>query len=233
MTRIPHIVDLIIPALNEEKAIAKVLDDLPPIFRHVILCDNGSTDRTAQVALQRGATVLYQPRRGYGMACLTGIDYVQKTHPLPDAVAFVDADYSDYPEELELLVRHLFDKKFDLVLGSRTQYPGARAAMGLHQLWGNYLAVSIIEILYGVRYTDLGPMRVIRWKALQQLQMRDTNYGWTVEMQVKAARQGLRIAELPVHYRPRIGQSKVSGTLTGSLRAGYKILSTIFKYALT
>jgi len=228
-----HIVDLIIPALNEEKAIAKVLDDLPPIFRHVIVCDNGSTDRTAQIALQRGATVLYQPQRGYGSACLTGIAYLQKSHPPPDAVAFVDGDYSDYPKELEILVQHLFEKKLDLVLGSRTLYPTSRSAMGIHQRWGNLLAVSIIELLYGVRYTDLGPMRVIRWKALQQLQMRDTNYGWTVEMQVKAAQHGLRIAELPVHYRPRIGQSKVSGTLSGSVRAGYKILSTILKHALT
>lgn len=226
----PPQVTVIIPAFNEEAAIGKVVAAIPTgAAIAVLVVDNGSTDRTATVAQEAGAIVVPEPRRGYGRACLTGLDHLPAT---TEIVAFLDGDYSDYPEELPAVVAPIVEGRADLVIGSRVlgeREPGALLAQAR---FGNALATWLIRRLFGVSYTDLGPFRAIRRAALDQLAMVDANYGWTVEMQVKAARQGLRVVEVPVRYRRRIGQSKVTGTISGSLRAGYKILLTIFRHAL-
>jgi len=227
------VVDVIIPALNEEQAIGRVIRDIPStLVRHVFVADNGSTDRTAQVATEAGARVLPSPLRGYGSACLTAIREI-KSMPAdehPDAVAFLDGDYSDHPEELAMLMQPL-ERGYDLVVGSRTRGGASKGSLTPQQRFGNWLATRMIRWIYGYNFTDLGPFRLIRWEALQSLGMRDPNYGWTVEMQVKALKQGLRCTEVPVSYRPRIGRSKVSGTVKGSVLAGYKIIRTILQLA--
>ncbi len=225
----PH-VSLIIPALNEEKSIGAVLCDIPRRWvDEVIVVDNGSTDRTAAIAREAGVKVVHQPQRGYGAACLMGIASVT---PESEIIIFLDADYSDSPEEIKDLIRPLLDGSTDLVIGTRTQEPAARVALSLQQRWGNGLATTLVRLLFGHRYTDLGPFRAIRRDALYRLGMSDTNYGWTIEMQIKAIRKGLRIAEVPVRYRVRIGRSKISGTVKGTVLAGSKIIYTIFKYAV-
>lgn len=222
-------VAVVIPALNEEAALPKVLAELPlRRLTQVVVVDNGSSDATARVARQSGATVLSEPNRGYGRACLAGIDYL-KQHS-PEVVVFLDGDYSDYPDELDDVVRPILEEGYDFVIGSRSQRAQAGALL-FHARFGNALATGLIRSLYGFRYTDLGPFRAIRFEKLLTLDMQDKTYGWTVEMQIKAVRHGLRITEVPVRYRPRIGQSKVSGTLKGSLLAGYKILWTVLRYA--
>jgi glycosyltransferase involved in cell wall biosynthesis len=227
-------VSVIIPALDEEEAIVRVLGDLPKpgqvqdgVVFDIVVVDNGCTDRTSVRAEQMGARVIHEPRRGYGQACLAGLAAVDS----PDIILFLDGDYSDYPEEAAAVIAPIRQQRADLVIGSRVLGERESGALLPQARAGNVLATTLIRLLYGVRYTDLGPFRAIRYSSLQQLQMSDRDYGWTVEMQVKAARQGLRIAEVPVRYRKRIGQSKISGTLIGTVRAGHKILWTIFRHA--
>lgn len=219
-------VALIIPALNEERSIGLVLAEIPSgVFSQVIVVDNGSTDRTAAVARSHGATVVEEPRRGYGNACLRGLAHVS---PETEILVFLDADGSDLPAEAPELIRPIVEGRADLVVGSRELGRREPGALNVHQRLGNRLAVKLTQLVYGFRYTDLGPFRAIRHASLKQLEMADRNYGWTIEMQVKALRKGLRVLELPVTCRRRLGgQSKVSGTFTGSLAAGFKILWTI------
>lgn len=221
---------VVIPALNEEEAIVPVLQAIPKSSApFVVVVDNGSTDRTAYRARSAGALVITAPHRGYGTACLAGIA------ALPDEieiVVFLDGDYSDHPEEMDRLVAPLVSNQADFVLGSRTMHAASRSALTPQQRYGNWLATSLIRLLFGHRYSDLGPFRAIRKEALQNLRMSDRGYGWTVEMQIKATRAGLKILEVPVLYRPRLGKSKISGTLRGTLLAGSKILYTVFRFAL-
>jgi len=220
-------VAVIIPALDEEDAIVRVLGDIPDeLSATVIVVDNGSTDRTAARARDCGATVVAEPRSGYGQACLAGLAALPEG---VDIVVFLDGDYSDYPSEMSTLVEPIARDAADLVIGSRVLGETETGALLPQARVGNALATWLIRHLFGVKYTDLGPFRAVRLTALKKLHMADRNFGWTVEMQVKAARRGLRIAEVPVRYRRRIGKSKITGTFLGSVRAGYKILWTIFR----
>ncbi|MDO6388943.1 glycosyltransferase family 2 protein [Pontibacter sp. BT731] len=225
-------ISVIIPAYNEENSIAHVISDIPAdLVQEVIVVNNNSSDNTPEFARAAGATVLDEPRPGYGNACLKGIAYVAEK-PLqeqPDLIVFLDGDYSDYPGELPQVVQPILEGSADLVIGSRVLGKREAGALMPQQIFGNWLATTLLRWLYGVRYTDLGPFRAIRFSTLQQLGMRDRNYGWTVEMQARAAKQKIRYAEVPVNYRKRIGVSKVSGTVKGSVLAGYKIILTIFK----
>ena len=220
---------VIIPALNEEDAILRVLNDIPDLAHEVIVVDNGSMDDTPARAAAAGARVVLEPRRGYGQACLTGIA------ALPDdteIVVFLDGDYSDYPAEMDRIVEPLRSGAADLVIGSRVLGKHEAGVLLPQARFGNALATFLIRFLYGVRYTDLGPFRAIRRDALERIDMADRNFGWTVEMQVKAARCGLRGVEVPVSYRRRLaGTSKVTGTLSGTFHAGWKSLYTIIRYA--
>lgn len=219
---------VLIPALNEEQAIAQVLAAIPSgLAQEVVVVDNGSTDRTAEVARSLGARVVSEPRRGYGQACLSGLAALASV----DIVVFLDGDYSDYPDEMPALLAPILRGEADLVIGSRVLGTRQRGALLPQQRLGNALATWLIRWFYGVRYTDLGPFRAIRTDALRRLQMQDRDYGWTVEMQVKAAQAGLRLAEVPVSYRRRLGVSKISGTLKGTLKAGHKIITTILRHA--
>jgi glycosyltransferase involved in cell wall biosynthesis len=221
-------VSVIIPALNEERALPAVLAELPPGVDQVVVVDNGSTDRTAQVALRAGARVVKELQRGYGAACLRGLAAIDPC----DVVVFLDGDHSDHPEELPRLIEPLARGQADFVLGSRLLGKREAGAMPPQSVWGNRLACFLMSVLFGVRYTDLGPFRAIRRDALERLGMHDRNFGWTVEMQIKAARAGLRIREVPVPYRRRIGQSKISGTVMGTIQAGYKIIYTIVRHSI-
>jgi glycosyltransferase involved in cell wall biosynthesis len=198
--------------------------------RRIVVADNGSTDGTARVALESGAEVVPAPRRGYGSACLAGLDHLRRTGP-PDIVVFVDADWSDHPEELPGLIAPILAGEADLVIGSRILGRREPGALLPQARAGNLVACAMIRLLYGHRFTDLGPFRAIRWEALERLRMSDPNFGWTAEMQVKALRHGLRCAEVPVSYRRRVGVSKITGTLLGTVRAGYKILWTVLRFA--
>ena len=226
----PPSVDLIIPAYNEQDNIAALLAALPrDVLRHVVVVDNGSVDRTAELARLGGAMVLNEPRRGYGMACLVGLAWIRARPSLPDVVAFIDADLSDDPALLPILCEPIMAGRADLVIGSRPNLadPGA---LGLAQRFGNAIACGLIRLLTGRRYRDLGPMRVIRWSSLERIRMRDTTWGWTVEMQYKVAVLGLRSLEVDVPYRQRqAGVSKISGSVVGSVKAGRKIITTIVK----
>ena len=225
------VVDVIIPAYNEEKSIPLVIADIPSSYvREVIVVSNGSTDATEENAREAGATVLQEPNRGYGYACLRGISHlVRKGQTSPDIVVFMDGDYSDYPEELVDLIRPITDDGYDMVIGSRVLGVRQVGSLTIPQIFGNWLATRLIRWIYGEKFTDLGPFRAIKFNKLIDLNMEDKTYGWTVEMQVKAAKMGFACKELPVRYRQRIGVSKVSGTVKGTVLAGYKILWTIFK----
>ena len=222
-------VSVIIPVLNEEQSIAAVLEDIPDVASEVIVVDNGSTDQTASIARTRGAVVVTEPRRGYGHACLRGIEAVND----PEIVVFLDGDFSDYPSEMNLLIAPIRSNEADLVIGSRMLGISSRGALPPHARFGNHLAGLLIHLFFGFLYTDLGPFRAIRTDSLKSLGMVDRTFGWTVEMQIKAIRKGLRIREIPVSYRKRIGKSKISGTLIGSIKAGFKIIWTILKYRFT
>lgn len=225
------IVKVIIPAYNEEKSIGKVVGEIPSeIVDETVVVDNASTDGTSAAAAAAGATVIREVRSGYGSACLAGIRYIASQEIHPDIVVFLDGDYSDYPEEMHELVRPIEENHVDMVIGSRALGNREAGAMTPQQLFGNWLATRILKWKYNAEFTDLGPFRAIRFTSLQQLDMEDKDYGWTVEMQVKAARMGIRYTEVPVKYRKRIGHSKVSGTVKGTVLAGYKILYTLFKY---
>ena len=218
---------LIIPALDEEPAIGRTLDRIPrDLYREIIVADNGSRDRTAEIARAHGATVVSEPERGYGAACLRAISALP---PNIEAVVFMDADSSDDPTEAVLLLEPIYEGRADLVIGSRTLGQAEEGALEPHQVLGNRLATAIIRAFYGHRYTDLGPFRAIRAEALQRLAMRDRNYGWTIEMQIKALRHKLRILEVPVSYRRRVGVSKISGNWRASIAAGVKIIWTAFR----
>jgi len=226
----PPIVDVIIPAFNEEKSIAKVIGDIPSLVRHVVVANNNSTDRTAEVALAAGAKVVFEPQKGYGKACLTAMNWIKQQGVQPDILVFLDGDYSDYPQELEELIAPITAGKADLVLGSRAMGEREAGSMTIPQVFGNALATTLMRWMYGAKFSDLGPFRAIQWGKLIALGMVDQNFGWTIEMQIKAHQAGLNYLEIPVRYRKRIGVSKVSGTVKGVIGAGYKIIFTIFKY---
>jgi len=222
---------VIIPALNEEKAISKVIEDIPWVVEEVIVINNGSTDLTSEVAREAGATVLEESRAGYGYACLKGIAYLKDKQKDGDIIVFLDGDYSDYPGELTNLIAPIEKGDYDLVIGTRNNPLLQKGALTPQQRFGNALATRLMALFYGGKYTDLGPFRAISFEALGRLNMKDKTYGWTVEMQLKALKYKLKYTEIPVNYRPRIGESKVSGTLKGTIMAGYKILGWIIIYA--
>ena len=227
----PPPIDVVIPAYNEERSLPLVLAALPKeLVRRVVVADNNSRDATAAVAAAGGAIVVPAPVQGYGSACLAALDYLRQHDP-PAIVVFVDADFSDHPEELGRLVEPIVTGAADLVIGSRVLGQRERGALLPQARMGNLVACTLIRLLYGFRFTDLGPFRAISWPALEKLAMSDPNFGWTAEMQVKALRRQLRPVEVPVSYRKRVGVSKITGTLYGTLMAGYKILFTVFRYA--
>ena len=221
---------VIVPALNEERSIGKVLADIPrDIVSEVIVVNNNSSDGTAKVARNFGATVIRERRKGYGFACLKGIEYIASRSRKADVVVFLDADYADHPEEMTDLTQPIIQQDYDMVIGSRFLGKRETGAMPWHQVLGNRLAISLINALYKVHYTDLGPFRAIKFDKLLNLKMKEKKYGWTAEMQAKAAKQRLRYIEVPVTYRARIGTSKISGTIQGTLCAGYGIVTTLLK----
>ncbi len=223
-------ISVIIPAYNEEQSLPHVLNDLPKETLHqIIVVDNASTDETSRVARENGAQAVLEKRRGYGQACLRGMAELDS----PDIVVFLDGDYSDYPEEITRLVEPILKDEADFVVGSRMILKESRRALLPQARYGNQLAVFLIRLFFGQPFTDLGPFRAIRYDSLKVIGMRDRNFGWTVEMQIKAVKKGLRIQEIPVHYRERIGVSKITGTVSGTLKAGSKIIYTIFKYLIT
>lgn len=226
----PNKIAVIIPALNEEKAIGYVLAELPnELIYQIIVVDNGSNDLTAEIAHRAGAEVVFEPKRGYGAACLRGLSLI-KTEV--EIIVFLDGDYSDYPEDLSLLISPILNNSADMVIGSRALGERQTGSLTPQQVFGNWLATRLIKLFWGFDYSDLGPFRAIRAKSLQQLQMQDHNFGWTVEMQIKALKHSLKIKEVPVRYRKRLGKSKISGTLSGTIKAGAKILYLIVKYGL-
>ena len=221
---------VIIPAFNESRSVGRVIRDIPKdLVTEIIVVNNGSSDDTAMVAEDEGATVLTEHRKGYGYACLKGIEYIKPNASKNDIIVFLDGDYSDFPDEMRSLTTPISQNLADMVIGSRANANRESGSMLPQQIFGNWLATTLIKQLYKVSFSDLGPFRAIRWNALQQIDMRDTTFGWTVEMQIKAAKLKLRCIEVPVSYRKRIGVSKVSGTVKGTILAGYKILFTIFK----
>ncbi len=222
-------VAVIIPACNEAGAIAKVIAGVPAEFRgRVLVVDNNSTDATAEIARASGAHVLQEERRGYGYACLKGIEHLKESPDKPDIVVFLDGDYADYPEEMEKLVKPLTAQGYDMVLGSRIQGQRVSGALTPWQEAASHLITLLIRMIYKASFTDLGPFRAVKFEKLLAMNMQETGYGWTVEMQLKAVKQGMRILEVPVKYRPRIGKSKISGSIANSLKAGYRIVNVIF-----
>lgn len=225
------IIKVIIPAYNEQDSIAKVINDIPKIVDEVIVINNNSADNTEINAKKAGATVLIERRKGYGYACLKGMDYIAKQKTKPEIVVFLDGDYSDYPEQLTAIINPIIKDNIDFVIGSRVKELREYGAMTPQQIFGNWLATSLMKLFFGAKFTDLGPFRAIKYNKLLALKMGDKTYGWTVEMQLKALKQKLNYTEVPMKYRNRIGVSKVSGTVKGSIFAGVKILSWIFKYS--
>ncbi|WP_194850963.1 glycosyltransferase family 2 protein [Nonlabens antarcticus] len=226
------VIKVIIPAFNEADSIGLVINDLPDIVTEVIVISNNSTDDTVKNATASGATVLEEPRRGYGFACLKGLRYIADSKAKPDIVVFVDGDYSDYPEQLTDIIKPIINDNIDLVIGARDKRLRETGSMTGPQIFGNWLATSLMSLFFSSRFTDLGPFRAIKYEKLLALHMEDQTYGWTVEMQLKALKKNYSYVEVPVKYRNRIGVSKVSGTLKGAIFAGVKILTWIFKYGL-
>jgi glycosyltransferase involved in cell wall biosynthesis len=223
-------ISIIIPALNEEESIGLVINDIPGNVKEIIVVDNGSHDNTAAVAKNLGAKVMLEPLKGYGSACLMGISVLKKD---TDIVVFLDADYSDYPQDIHTIVKPILTGKADLVIGSRLLGTSEKGALLPQAVFGNKLAVFLIRLFWGFKYTDLGPFRAVKYSDLLALNMADKNFGWTVEMQIKALKKGLRIMEVPVRYRRRVGKSKITGTFSGTVRAGAKIIYTILKYGFS
>jgi glycosyltransferase involved in cell wall biosynthesis len=222
---------VIIPAYNEQDAIGKVVEAIPNSVQEVIVINNNSTDMTGAVAEAAGATVLTELRSGYGYACLKGLEYVAAKNEPTDIIVFLDGDYSDYPEELDAVVKPILLDDVDFVIGARVKALRAKGSMTPQQVFGNWLATFLMKIMYKSKFTDLGPFRAIKYDKLLQLQMEDKTYGWTVEMQLKVLKQKMSYTEVPVRYRNRIGISKVSGTVKGTILAGIKIIVWIFKYS--
>ncbi|MDP4599962.1 MAG: glycosyltransferase family 2 protein [Polaribacter sp.] len=225
------LIKLIIPAFNEENSIANVINDVPKIVDEIIVIDNNSTDETAKNAKNAGATVLKEVKKGYGFACLKGLNYIANQTIKPTIVVFLDGDYSDYPTQLTSIVQPIIEENIDFVIGARVKELREPGSMKPQQIFGNWLATNLMKVFFGAKFTDLGPFRAIKYEKLVALKMTDTTYGWTVEMQLKVLKKKMSYLEIPVKYRNRIGTSKVSGTVKGSIFAGVKILSWIFKYS--
>jgi len=226
-----QIIKVIIPAYNEADSIAHVIKDIPKIVDEVIVVNNNSTDNTEKNARQAGATVLTEQKKGYGYACLKGLQYIENQLKKPDIIVFLDGDYSDYPEELNKLVNPIIENNINFVIGARTKSLREPGSMTIPQIFGNWLATNLMRLIFASKFTDLGPFRAIQYEKLRDLKMEDKTYGWTVEMQLKVLKRNYTYVEIPVNYRNRIGISKVSGTLKGAIFAGIKILSWIFKYS--
>lgn len=226
------IIKVIIPAYNEAESIAKVIQDIPKIVSEIVVVNNNSTDKTEENAKKAGATVLTETRKGYGYACLKGLEYLTNQSPQPDIVVFLDGDYSDYPEELTKVIAPIIEHDIDLVIGARVKHLREAHSMTPQQVFGNWLATYLMKLFFNAKFSDLGPFRAIKFKKLLNLQMVDTTYGWTVEMQLKALRHKLTYKEVSVSYKKRIGVSKVSGTIKGTIFAGAKIISWILKYSI-
>ena len=226
-----QLIKVIIPAYNEQDSIANVIKDIPAIVDEIIVISNNSTDNTEINAKNAGATVLQENRKGYGYACLKGMEYISNNKSLPDIIVFLDGDYSDYPEQLTELIHPIVNENIDFVIGARVKRLREQGSMTPQQVFGNWLATFLMNVFFGAKYTDLGPFRAIKYKKLLALNMEDKTYGWTVEMQLKALKQKFTYVEIPMKYRNRIGVSKVSGTVKGSFMAGVKILGWIFKYS--
>lgn len=231
MSQDPAIIKVIIPAFNEEASIGKVIAEIPDFVSEIIVVSNHSTDQTEQVARSAGATVLSEPRKGYGYACLKGMEYIAAQSEKPEIVVFLDGDYSDYPEEMTQIVAPILEKNIDFVIGARVKRFRESGSMTFPQIFGNWLATFLMRLFFGSRFTDLGPFRAIKYEKLMALKMEDKTYGWTVEMQLKALKKKYTYTEVPVRYKNRIGTSKVSGTVKGAVMAGIKILGWIFKYS--
>lgn len=225
------IIKVIIPAYNEQNSIANVINDIPEIVEEIIVISNNSTDKTEENAKNAGATVLKEHRKGYGYACLKGMDYITKQKNKPEIIVFLDGDYSDYPEQLTALINPILTGDLDFVVGARVKELRESGSMTPQQVFGNWLATFLMKLFFKAKFTDLGPFRAIKYDKLLGLNMEDKTYGWTVEMQLKALKQKLTYTEVPMKYRNRIGVSKVSGTVKGSIFAGIKILGWIFKYS--
>ena len=226
-------IKVIIPAFNEEKSIAKVIAEIPDFVEEIVVVNNNSTDQTAQVATKAGASVLTEKSKGYGYACLKGIDYLSQKNKTPDILVFLDGDFSDFPQELTKVIQPIIDGRVDFVVGARVKELRASGSLTPQQVFGNWLACFLMKILYQSSFTDLRPFRAIRWENLENLKMSDKTYGWTIEMQLKVLRQKISYQEVPVSYKKRIGVSKVSGTVKGTIFAGVKIIGWIFKHYLS
>jgi glycosyltransferase involved in cell wall biosynthesis len=225
-------IKVIIPAFNEADSIALVINELPKTVSEIIVINNNSSDKTVKNAQTAGATVLSENRKGYGYACLCGLDYVAAQSKLPYIIVFIDGDYSDYPEELDKVVAPILEDNLDFVVGARKKSLREEGSMTPQQIFGNWLATFLMRLFFGAKFTDLGPFRAIKYEKLKELKMEDKTYGWTVEMQLKVLKKKMAYTEVPVRYKRRIGVSKVSGTVKGSIFAGIKILGWIFKYSI-
>jgi|TARA_R110000737_G_scaffold352978_2_gene401496 glycosyltransferase involved in cell wall biosynthesis len=225
-------IKVIIPAFNEADSIAHVINELPKTVSEIIVVNNNSIDDTVINAEKAGATVLTEKRKGYGYACLCGLDYIAKKSKAPNIIVFIDGDYSDYPEELDTVVAPILERNLDFVVGARKKSLREEGSMTPQQIFGNWLATLLMRLFFGAKFTDLGPFRAIKYEKLKELKMQDKTYGWTVEMQLKILKKKMTYTEVPVRYKKRIGVSKVSGTVKGSIFAGIKILGWIFKYSI-
>ena len=226
-----QLIKVIIPAYNEQDSIANVINDIPKTVHEIIVVSNNSTDNTELNAKNAGATVLKENRKGYGYACLKGMNYIATQETKPDIIVFLDGDYSDYPEQLSEIIAPIVNDNIDFVIGARVKRLREHGSMTPQQVFGNWLATFLMKLFFGAKFSDLGPFRAIKYDKLLNLNMEDKTYGWTVEMQLKALKQKLSYVEIPVKYRNRIGVSKVSGTVKGTIFAGVKILGWIFKYS--
>ncbi|WP_299898178.1 glycosyltransferase family 2 protein [uncultured Aquimarina sp.] len=225
------LIKVIIPAFNEEGSIGHVISEIPEVVSEIIVVSNNSTDNTEAVAKKAGATVLREEQMGYGYACLKGLSHIASQEITPEIIVFLDGDYSDYPEELLKIIDPIIHRDIDMVIGARDKKLRESGSMTIPQIFGNWLATSLMRLFFGAKFTDLGPFRAIKYDKLLELNMQDKTYGWTVEMQLKAIKKQFSYTEVPVRYKKRIGVSKVSGTIKGAIFAGVKILSWIFKYS--